>query len=338
MRVLALLCTAVVVVAGLVTPVRAQRGADRAQQLFDKGKKLLGEKHYAEACAAFEESDKLDPGIGAKLNVARCYQEWGKLATAWRWYRDAEDAATKAKDTRARKIRAIVAEIDPTVPRLTLKLQPGASADGLVVKLDGVDLAAGVIGSEQRVDPGPHQIDTIVDGARQTKVVPVERGASAEVTLDVPRKSRSGRSGGTGATVPASVGASTAIESGPTSPTPARGGHRVASTALIAFGGGALVFAGIVTLRARDDYNYALRSHCEGSTSLCDQTGLDVTHRARRRANLANLPAIGGLAAIAGGLYLYFTSPKLARTGEHALYLAPQLDGEGGTLVFGGAF
>jgi len=77
--------------------------ADRADQLFKKGQKLLAEKRYAEACAAFEDSDRLDPEIGAKLNIARCYQEWGKLATAWRWYSEAEQMASKAGDRGRRR-------------------------------------------------------------------------------------------------------------------------------------------------------------------------------------------------------------------------------------------
>src|SRR5512146_2492369 len=35
--------------------------ADRADQLFKNGKKLLAEKKYAEACTAFEDSDRLEP-------------------------------------------------------------------------------------------------------------------------------------------------------------------------------------------------------------------------------------------------------------------------------------
>src|SRR5689334_1434029 len=104
--------------------------ADRADVLFKKGKKLLAEKHYAEACAAFEDSDRLDPGIGAKLNVARCYQEWGRLATAWRWFGDAERMAQSAKDDRAPKIHALIEQLDPDVPRLTVKLPPGADPAG----------------------------------------------------------------------------------------------------------------------------------------------------------------------------------------------------------------
>src|SRR5215510_12112983 len=110
--------------------------ADRADQLFKQGKKLLAQKKYAEACAAFEESDRIDPEIGAKLNVARCYQEWGKLGTAWRWYVDAENMANHVNDDRARKIHALVEELDPSVPRLTIKVPPNADLTGVVIKLD----------------------------------------------------------------------------------------------------------------------------------------------------------------------------------------------------------
>src|SRR5262249_48167990 len=101
--------------------------AGRADQLFKKGKKLLAEKKYAEACTAFEQSDQIDPEIGAKLNVARCYQEWGKLATAWRWYTEAEQMAIKSGDDRAQRIHALVTDLDRDVPRLRLSLPADAA-------------------------------------------------------------------------------------------------------------------------------------------------------------------------------------------------------------------
>lgn len=307
----------------LATPAHA----DRADQLFKQGKKLLAEKRYPEACTAFEESDRLDPGIGAKLNVARCYQEWGKLATAWRWYTDAESMATASRDDRARKIHAIIVELDPSVPRLTVKLPPGATSDGLVVKLDGVELAASALGTEQRVDPGPHQIDTIVDGARQTKVVPVERGSSSEVTLDAAADARP--------------------KPGKPRSRPARPadvaedpGRNRRLLGLGAAGGGGLLLgiAGIVTLRAHSDYDHALQGHCAGATDMCDDIGLAATHSARNRANIATGLTLLGLAAIGGGLYLYFTTPRAPQPREHALYLVPRVGGDGGGVVLGGAF
>src|SRR5258708_13477040 len=35
-----------------------------AQALYDDGRKLMEKKKYAEACAKFEESQRLDPGVG----------------------------------------------------------------------------------------------------------------------------------------------------------------------------------------------------------------------------------------------------------------------------------
>ncbi|HEY0477905.1 MAG TPA: hypothetical protein VGD37_10295 [Kofleriaceae bacterium] len=296
--------------------------ADRAEQLFQKGKKLLAEKKYPEACTAFEQSDRLDPGIGAKVNVARCYQAWGKLATAWRWYRDAEQMAVTTKDDRVEKIRALIAELDPTVPRLTVSLPPDAVSDGLVVKLDGVELALTALGSEQRVDPGPHRIEAIVNGATQVKAVALERRGSAEITLDVPVKTRP-------RVRPAAPGVA---EEDP--------GRQRRLIGLGTAGGGValLGIAGIVTLRARGDYHHALDAHCSGAKDMCDEIGQAATRSARRRANISTGLMVGGLAAVAGGLYLYFTARgEPAEPTGHALYVAPVI-GEGTGVALGGAF
>jgi hypothetical protein len=293
--------------------------ADRAEQLFKRGKKLLSEKKYAEACTAFEQSDKLDSGIGAKLNVARCYQEWGKLATAWRWYSDAEKMATDIKDDRAGKIRALIDELDPTVPRLTLSLPADAVTDHVVVKLDGVELAATALTGEHRVDPGPHRIDIIVDGAQRTRTVPVERGGKADVVLDVPVRTR--------------------LKPEARRLTPVEESHRQRQLIGLGVAGGGVValgIAGIVTLRARGDYQHALSAHCSGAPDMCDDIGQAGARSARHRANISTVVSVVGLGAIAGGLFVYFTTPRVTRD-EHALYLAP-LAGDGEGVVFGGVF
>lgn len=297
--------------------------ADRADQLFKKGKRLLTEKKYAEACTAFEQSDRLDPGIGAKVNVARCYEEWGKLATALRWYTDAEHMATTSQDDRAKKIHALIAELEPSVPRLTVSMPPDAATDHVIeVKLDGVELPATGLGVERRVDPGAHEVDTIIDGARRTKVVPLERGGSAEITLDVPLRARP-------RTRSSVAGADAAPD-----PTRRLVGLGVSGAGVVALG-----VAGIVTLRARGDYHHALSAHCSGMTDMCDEIGQAAARSARHRANISTGVTIGGALAVAGGLVLYFTARKPAAAGrdEHALYVAPVV-GDGTGVAFGGAF
>lgn len=298
--------------------------ADRADQLFKKGKKLLAEKRYPEACAAFEDSDRIDPGIGAKLNVAKCYQEWGKLATAWRWFSDAEQLAKDTKDDRAVKIHALAAELDASVPRLTVKAPRNASTSGVVIKLDGVAFDTSALGTERRVDPGPHQIDYVVDGARQTRTIPVERGGSSEVMLDLPQQSR--------------VATPREPRSSAEAGNPGRT-RRIIGIGVAGVGGAAVAIAGAITFQARGDYKDALTAYCRGAKDMCDAQGVTATHAARHRANLATVLALGGAVAVATGVVLYVTAPgKSSEGAEHALYLAPSVGSDGGGLVLGGAF
>jgi tetratricopeptide (TPR) repeat protein len=294
--------------------------ADRAEQLFKNGQKLLAEKRYAEACTAFEDSDRIDPEIGAKLNVARCYQEWGKLATAWRWYTDAEQAASKAGDKRTPKIHALIEDLERDVPHLTLVLPPDAVTDHLAIQLDGVSLALATVGDERRVDPGPHEITIVVEGRARPRTIPIQRGDRTKLALDVPTRARARRT--------------------PVSEPPADPGRSRRLIGLGASGAGvvAVVIAGITTLRARSDYDHALHGYCNDAPDMCDPTGLSRTHSARHRANIATAVTLLGTAAVAGGLYLYFTNPQPAERPGHALYVVPAIGGGGAGVVLGGAF
>src|SRR5262245_35009360 len=79
---------------------------DKADALFKKGKALLGQQKYAEACKAFEESHQLDPAIGTMLNLALCFEGWGKIAKAQRAYLETEKlAAIKGDQRRASAAR-----------------------------------------------------------------------------------------------------------------------------------------------------------------------------------------------------------------------------------------
>ena len=309
---------AIVAVLACATPALAET---KAEALFKKGKKLLAEKQYAEACTAFEKSDKLDPGIGAKLNAARCFEEWGKLSRAYRWYSDAESMAKEAKDDRAAQIRQLIEVLDPEVPRLTITLPEGTDVAKVRVKLDGTALKGSELGSELRVDPGPHEIEYRVNGATRKKTVPLERGGSSEIALELES-----------ATAAKPTDAS---EPDPAAPTtvdehPGRG-RRIAGLAIASAGAIGLGIAGYVTLDARSSYNDALAAHCMGVTNMCNAAGLELTHDARSRANTATVIAILGGVAIAGGVVLYVTAPK--RT-----YIAPSAERSGGGVVFGGTF
>ena len=298
--------------------------ADQAETLFKKGKKLLGEKRYAEACSAFAESDKLDPGIGAKLNVARCYQEWGKVATAYRWYAEAEKLARELKDDRAGKIRGLIDDLESQVPRLTVHTPAEAVVANADITLDGKPIDPAQLNTALPVDPGPHEIAYLVDGKRRDKTVPLERGGNSEVTLELPVKRHK---------VPRPVVHDDA-------PSTASSGRTQRIIGITAAGAGvvALGAAGIVTLRAHSDYQHAIDHHCRGTKDMCDGLGLTATENARHRANLATIVSIGGAVAVAAGVVVFLIAPSARSSDEHAMYLAPAVDTQGGSVVFGGHF
>src|SRR5437868_1261848 len=73
----------------------AQSAGDKAtsEALFSDGRKLMADKKYGEACPKFEASLKLDPGLGAMLNLADCYEKNGQTASAWAEFREASASA-----------------------------------------------------------------------------------------------------------------------------------------------------------------------------------------------------------------------------------------------------
>ena len=303
---------------------------DKADTLFKQGKKLMAEKKYSDACEAFEQSMKLDPGIGTELNIARCYEEWGKVGRAWNTYKAAEKMAKDAGDSRADKIDGLINQLDPQVPHLTVHFSKDADTSSVTV--DGApveDLSEPIV-----LDPGPHKVEyTTAAGAKRSKTIPIERGANLDVNLvDLPPKAHE------------------KVDHTPPPPPPPPPPPHVTETpdpgksyrlAAYGLGGAGVVAIGVssyMTLSAKSKYNDALKSHCGGMTNACDDIGLTQTHDARHEANIATIVFSVGLAAVGGGVALYLLQPHAAKgeKTEESLYLVPSVGPDGAGLVFGG--
>ena len=322
----------VAAVLGSVSVLAAPAHADKADRLARKAKRLLADKKYARACKTFEQVDELEPGLGAKLDAARCYEQWGRIATAYRWYRDAEALAKQTGDDRLAKIEESLAELDFNVPRLTVHVPEGADPTVVAtLTLDGKPFDRALLGAAQFVDPGSHVLEFVVDGDKKRKMVPVERGGESEVTLDIPQ----GTGDKPGDPKGSDGGAVPGVPSAPERPGRTQ---RIVGVSLAAAGGVALGVAAGITLHARGTYNDALDAHCMGSTQMCDDRGLELTRDARGRANTATVISIAGGAAILGGVLLYLLAPDAASREEHALYLTPIGYEGGGAIVFGGRY
>ena len=325
--------TALVVLLGLAGTARAG-DKDKADVLFNDGKKLLKEKRFADACRAFEESFKLDPGIGVELNIAKCYEEWGKLGRAYRAYQKAEDMAKDAHDQRVAKIHELIAQLEPQVPHLQIRMPADGDTDGLTVTIDGAPIEAADLANPQLVDPGPHLIEWKVgDAKKKNKIVPVERGATNQVTIDLPPKK----------VVEKPVDHkpdNKVVEPKPVTVEPADPGRtqKLAAYGAAGVGGVAIIVSGVMALSARSKYNTALASHCMNSTTLCDDTGIADTHAARHTANVATVVFLVGTAAVGAGVALYLTAPHAKPSDEHALRIVPTASPEGAGVVLGGDF
>src|SRR5688572_26735777 len=101
--------------------------AAAADALYDEAEKLMGAGRYNEACPKFAESYRIDPATGALLALAACYEKGGKIASAWTTYRQVVARALREKDgERAEASKARVAELEPRLPRLTIRVDPAA--------------------------------------------------------------------------------------------------------------------------------------------------------------------------------------------------------------------
>ena len=314
-------------VAATAAAAPTPRQRKQADAAFKKGKRLMSEKHYADACEAFEDSNRLDPEIGAELNLAHCYQEWGKLARALADFKKAEDMAKAANDDRLPKIHEVVEQLDHDVPRLTIKAKLGADTSHAQIELDGVPLGDDQLGQPQLVDPGPHVVEYTGAHGKASKVVPLERGSSSDVVLDLPAAEGPDSHEEHAAPAPQA----------PEAPAPPGRNQRIAG---IVTGGAGIVAMGVASglaLSAKSKYDKALAGDCMGMVNACDPAGLTATHAARHQANVASVVFGAGAAAVAGGVVLYLLAPhEPAEVREHAMYVVPAIGPDGAGIALGG--
>jgi hypothetical protein len=161
-----------------------QRDRIAARALFDDARKLMAQKNYAEACPKFDESQRLDPGMGTQFNLAECLEHIGKTASAWNNFLDVVNAAKQAgQSTRESVARARASALEPKVPRLRITVTN--PPENVEVKSDGVLLQRMIWGTPIPVDPGPHTVSASAPGKRPWQATTVAKDSSV-VTVAVP--------------------------------------------------------------------------------------------------------------------------------------------------------
>ncbi len=218
-------------VAGLARDARADTAT--AQALFDQGKKLMGEKKYAEACAKFEESQKLDPGLGTQTNLAICYESMGRTASAWSLYLEVAGAAKSSNQTdREKKARDAARALEPKLSKLTIEVT--SPPDGLEVKRNGQSVGKATWGTPIPVDPGEIKLTAMApDRKLWEKTITVDK--PGETTVTVPELEKGKTPDGYGGAAPGPTTTATGYNGPPpTAPPPVRMKRRSGGM----FGGG----------------------------------------------------------------------------------------------------
>lgn len=171
-------------VLGVVGAQAHAQGAT-AQQRFDDAERWMTEGRLDEACAAYEESNRLDARAGTLIRLAECRERNHQLASAVAAYRD---ALARVKDPRKRAYaQQQLTALEPRLSYLTVVVADDRRLDGLAINRDDRPLDAALWNQPQPIDGGDHVIAAQADGHeawRSTVHVPAERG---EIRVELPR-------------------------------------------------------------------------------------------------------------------------------------------------------
>jgi len=158
----AVIVAALVLLAASASAQPATLDEAAAQALFEEARQLMKDNRYSEACPKLEESLKLSQGAGARFHLAQCYEQVGRLASAWSLYlevvaetlRSGHEARANTARQHAERLRALLGK---------LRINVSAPVAGLVVTRDGSDVT-GQLGTAVPVDHGTHRIEANAPG------------------------------------------------------------------------------------------------------------------------------------------------------------------------------
>lgn len=294
-----------------------------AEALFQEGKRLGEEGRIAEACAKFEESQRLEPAPGTLIHLGACYAEVGKTASAWAAFLAVAEVAQRNHDVaREALARRLAGELEPQLSHLVLSIkQPDR---GMTLRVDGHSLGNGGLNTALPMDPGEHLVEVTAPGRLTwAKKIDIEPGPASE-TIDVPPLKE--------AIAPSSAVPIHRLSLTPKPTMTFVQESRVSKVGLAALGVGVLglAFGSYYGMRAIGQSKDA-DQYCSGR--LCTQQGIQGHDRAQLSAWLADVGFTIGVIGIAGGAYLTLSN-HVARPGQRALWI----QGGTGRVGLGGTF
>jgi hypothetical protein len=318
------------------SPLRAHAQATdaAATSLFDEGRKLMKQHHYAEACPKLAESQRLAPSGGTLLNLAECYEHTGQTASAWVAWKDAAARANAAgKGDVERRALGRATALEPSLARLTIAVAPESDVPDLEVKRDGVHVGRAEYGVAIPVDPGPHIVEAGAPKKKawSTKVEVAAKQADAHVGVSLADEVESPSPPAATAVTMASPALTSATNSAPpiAEQPPSHGGSTQRTIGIVVLGAGVvgLGLGSAFGLIAMSKNNEALKpENCRTSTD-CSPNGLSLTDDAKNAATVSTVAFSVGAVAVVTGVVLWLTSPSSARAARIVPSVGPSYAG-----------
>jgi serine/threonine-protein kinase len=326
-----------------IAPAAQSQSSDPvgARTLFAEARKLAAAGNYAQACPKFEDSYKLDPGIGTQFNLADCWEHIGRTASAWAQFLDvAARSKVEGQGEREKVARGRAAALEPRLSRLTIKAD--ASDAHLEVVKDGVPVARSLWGTASAVDPGSHVIEAKAPSKKpwKTTVEVAANGAAATVTVPALEAApeatalvdKAAAAGPSSAAAPAKDAVETTSGSSGTRTT----AFILGGAGIVAIGVGG-VFAALTKSEDNAAAGLCTDGPAQNRCSNPDQKAEYEDHVRKAKTDVAVAYAGfgGGAALLATAAILYFTSKP--STGAATL-VTPTIARDGAGVRIGGSW
>jgi hypothetical protein len=288
----------------------------RAEALFQTGRQLMREGRYVEACPKLEESQKLDPAPGTRLNLADCWERAGRTASAQREFSQVADSAEQAGEKeRAAVARARAKQLENRVTRLALMVPAQARVPGLELLRNSVALPEQEWSTAQPVDPGPFVIEARAPGRRTYRSEFTLRADAATHNLTIPVLVPEGdrRALGAEAESPKTTRAQWMQ----------RGGIGLAGLGVVG-----ITLGTVFGVRAVSLYHRSQDEGCDDD-DVCNASALETRHSAVDAGHVSTASFVIGGVLLAGGagLYVWGSRERAAERAGLSARLVPFADG-----------
>lgn len=300
-----------------VASAQAPAHVSRAETLFQEGRQLVREGRYAEACPKLEESQRLDPAPGTRLNLADCWEHAGRTASAQREFLAVAESSEKSGEKeRAAIARARAKQLENRVTSLALLVPPEARLPGLQLFQNSLPVSEAEWGTARPVDPGSFVIEARAPGRRGYRSAFALRADGAVHNLTIPK-----------------LVEENALVVTPAEDTVATKGQWLERAGIGLAGLGVIGIAAgtVLGVRAVSLYHRSQDEGCD-ARDVCPSDALETRRSAIHTGNASSVSFVVGGVLLAGGAGLYVWGTR-ERSRERASLSASVAPLEGGAFA-----